>query len=46
MAIIIMGTLGVNSVTTPTFNAADWRVGTVTQIIPEAVGDKILFVYF
>jgi ferredoxin-NADP reductase len=33
-----MATLGVNSDTKPTPKPTDWRVGTVTQVIPEAIG--------
>jgi ferredoxin-NADP reductase len=38
MATIIMETLGVSNVMTPTTKATDWRVGTVTHIRPEASG--------
>lgn len=38
MATITMETLGVSSVTTPISKPTDWRVGTVTQVRPEAPG--------
>lgn len=38
MVTIITETLGMSSGTTRTFNPSAWRAGTVTQIIPEAIG--------